>query len=73
MITSEVQLDDCVRYAVRTQLWYDAVQAPRPPEILPQERRADHQARTKSQPGIPTFAIFHVVALDDWLAIPDRP
>ncbi|MGA9310171.1 MAG: hypothetical protein WBV74_07345, partial [Pseudonocardiaceae bacterium] len=31
-ITS-VQLDDCVRHAVRTQLWYDAVQAPTPPEI----------------------------------------
>jgi uncharacterized protein (DUF952 family) len=29
--------------------------------------------RTKSQPGIPTFVIFHVVALDDWLAAPDRP
>lgn len=36
-------------------------------------RRADPQARIKSQPGIPTFVIFHVVTLDDWLAASDRP
>lgn len=39
----------------------------------PAERRADLQARTKSQPGISTCVIFHLVALDDWLADPNRP
>ena len=28
--------------------------------------------RTTSQPGITAFVIFHVVAFDDWLAVPDR-
>jgi uncharacterized protein (DUF952 family) len=27
---------------------------------------------TTSQPGITAFMIFHVVAFDDWLAVPDR-
>ena len=26
-----------------------------------------------AQPGKDTFVIYHVVALDDWLALPDRP
>src|SRR4051794_21851098 len=26
-----------------------------------------------AQPGTGTFVIYHVVALDDWLAFPDRP
>ena len=26
-----------------------------------------------AQPGRGTFVIYHVVALDDWLAVPDRP